>query len=193
MKINLGSGYKRIDGFLNIDDDPLVKPDFLCNIEKEKLPLEDNSVDEIRAHHILEHIGSGFIGLMQELYRVAKHGAILDIIVPHHFHDNFYSDPTHCRPITVGGMYMFCQKTNKEHIEAYGSSSGMGLKYNVNWEMVWFDFEYDQFYAEMVERMKKKMEDRTITHDEDFMFRRLMREANNVAVHTLIKMKAIKE
>lgn len=99
MKINLGSGYKRIDGFLNIDDDPLVEPDFLCNIEKEKLPLEDNSVDEIRAHHILEHIGSGFIGLMQELYRVAKHGAILDIVVPHHFHDNFYSDPTHCRPI----------------------------------------------------------------------------------------------
>jgi predicted transglutaminase-like protease len=88
---------------------------------------------------------------------------------------------------------MFCQKTNKEHIEAYGSSSGMGLKYNVNWEMVWFDFEYDQFYTEMVGRMKQKMEDRTITHDEDFMFRRLMREANNVAVHTMIKMKAIKE
>ena len=193
MKINLGSGYKRIDGFLNIDDDPLVKPDFLCNIEKDKLPFEDNSVEEIRAHHILEHIGAGFIPLMQELYRVAKHGCILDIVVPHHFHDNFYSDPTHCRPITVGGMYMFCQKTNKEHIEAYGSSSGMGLKYNVNWEMVWFDFEYDQFYAEMVARMKQKMEDRTITHDEDFMFRRLMREANNVAVHTMIKMKAIKE
>ena len=193
MKINLGSGYKRIDGFLNIDDDPLVEPDFLCNVEKDKLPLEDNSVEEIRAHHILEHIGAGFIPLMQELYRVAKHGCILDIVVPHHFHDNFYSDPTHCRPITVGGMYMFCQKTNKEHIEAYGSSSGMGLKYNVNWEMVWLDFEYDQFDAEMVGRMKQKMEDRTITHDEDFMFRRLMREANNVAVHTMIKMKAIKE
>lgn len=193
MKINLGSGYRRIDGFLNLDDDPLVEPDFLCNIEKDKLPFEDNSVEEIRAHHIFEHIGAGFIPLMQELYRVAKHGCILDIVVPHHFHDNFYSDPTHCRPITVGGMYMFCQKTNKEHLEAYGSSSGMGLKYNVNWEMVWFDFEYDQFYAEMVARMKKKMEDRTITHDEDFMFRRLMREANNVAVHTMIKMKAIKE
>ena len=39
MKINLGSGYKRIDGFLNIDDDPLVEPDFLCNIENDRLPL----------------------------------------------------------------------------------------------------------------------------------------------------------
>lgn len=193
MKINIGSGYKRIEGFLNIDDDPLVEPDYLCNIEKEKLPLADDSVEEIRAHHILEHIGAGFIPLMQEIYRVGKHGAILDIVVPHHFHDNYYSDPTHCRPITVGGMFMFCQKTNKEHIAAYGSSSGMGLKYNVNFEMVWYDFEYDAFYAEMVARMKKKMEDKTMTHDEDFMFRRLMREANNVAVHTMIKMKVIKE
>jgi recombination DNA repair RAD52 pathway protein len=87
---------------------------------------------------------------------------------------------------------MFCQKTNKEQIEMYGSSSGIGLKYNINFEMVWFDFEYDQFYIEMVDRMKKKIEDETITHDEHFMFRRLMREANNVAVHTMIKMKAVK-
>ena len=193
MKINLGSGYKRIDGFLNVDDDPLVSPDFLCNIEKEKLPFDDNSIEEIRAHHIFEHIGAGFISLMQEIYRVSKHNAILDILVPHHFHDNYYSDPTHCRPITVGGMYMFCQKTNKEHIEMYGSNSGIGLKYNINFEMVWFDFEHDQFYIEMVDRMKKKIEDETITHDEYFMFRRLMREANNVAVHTMIKMKAVKE
>jgi len=120
MKINLGSGYKRIDGFLNVDDDPLVEPDFLVDIEASKLPFKDNSVEEVRAHHILEHIGAGFIPLMQEIYRVCKHGAILDIVVPHHFHDNFYSDPTHKRPITVGGMFMFCQKTNKEHIEAYG-------------------------------------------------------------------------
>ena len=44
----------------------------------------------------------------------------------------------------------------------------------------------------MVERMKAKMADGTITQDEDFMFRRLMREANNVAVHTMMKMKVIK-
>lgn len=193
LRVNLGSGYKRIEGFVNVDDDVLVEPDYLVDIEAAILPFEDNSVSEVRAHHILEHIGQGFIPLMQEIYRVCKHGAILDIVVPHHFHDNYYSDPTHKRPITVGGMFMFCQKTNKEHIEAYGSSSGMGLKYNVNFEMEWYDFEYDAFYAEMVARMKAKMADGTITQDEDFIFRRLMREANNVAVHTMMKMKVIKE
>lgn len=69
----------------------------------------------------------------------------------------------------------------------------MGLKYNVNFAMEWYDFEYDAFYAEMVVRMKAKMADGTITQDEDFIFRRLMREANNVAVHTMMKMKVIKE
>ena len=193
VKVNLGSGYKRIEGFVNVDDDPLVEPDYLVNIEKDKLPFDDNTVEEVRAHHILEHIGDGFIPLMQEIYRVCKHGAILDIVVPHHFHDNFYSDPTHRRPITVGGMYMFCQKTNKEHIEMYGSSSGMGLKYNVNFAMEWFDFEYDQFYAQMVENTKKRIESGQISEEDAFAFRRLMREANNVAVHTLIKMRVVKE
>ena len=193
MKINIGSGYKRIEGFVNVDDDSLVEPDYLVNIEAAILPFEDNSVSEVRAHHILEHIGDGFIPLMQELYRVCKHGAILDIVVPHHQHDNFYSDPTHKRPITVGGMYMFCQKTNKEHIAEYGSSSGMGLKYNVDFEMIWYDFEYDQFYVEMINKTKERMESEMITREEDMMFRRLMREANNVALNTMMKMKVIKE
>ena len=193
MKINLGSGYKRIDGFLNIDDDPLVQPDYLLNVETDKLPFPDSSVDEIRAHHILEHIGDGFIPLMQELYRVAKHDCLLDILVPHHQHDNFYGDPTHKRPITVSGMYMFCQKTNKEHIEAFGSSSGMGLKYGINFAMEHYEFEYDPFYHGLLASIEEKRKNGTLTHDEDFMIRRLMREATNVAMHTIIKMRAVKE
>ena len=36
MKINIGSGFKRYNGFLNIDDDPLVNPDYLLNISELK-------------------------------------------------------------------------------------------------------------------------------------------------------------
>jgi predicted SAM-dependent methyltransferase len=193
MKVNLGSGFKRIEGFVNVDDDPLVEPDYLVNIEAAKLPFDDNSVEEIRAHHILEHIGEGFIPLMKELHRVCKHGALLDIVVPHHFHDNFYGDPTHKRAITVSGMYLFSKKHCEEHKEAYGSSSGMALKYGIDFDIEWYDFEYDPFYQGMVDMMKQKTENGTMTHDEQFMFRRLMREANNVALHTMIKMRAVKE
>lgn len=193
MKINLGSGFKRIEGFVNVDDDPLVEPDYIVNVEKDKLPFDDNSVEEIRAHHILEHIGDGFIPLMKELHRICKHGALLDIVVPHHFHDNFYGDPTHKRPITVSGMYLFSKKHCEEHKEAYGSSSGMALKYNIDFDIESFDFEYDPFYHGLIDMIKTKTENGSLTHDENQMFRRLMREANNVALHTLIKMRAVKE
>lgn len=195
MKINLGSGYKRIDGFLNVDDDPLVNPDYSINLDdiNIKLPFDDNSIEEVRAHHILEHIGEGFIPLMKELYRVCKHGAILDIIVPHHFHEVFYGDPTHKRPISVNVMYHFDQQHNQDHREKHGSSSGMGLKYGINFQMVWYDFEYDVFYHEMIDNFKKRKEANQVSPEDDFLFTRLMREANNVATNTLIKMAAIKE
>ena len=32
MKINLRSGFKRIKGFVNIDNDSLVEPDYIVNI-----------------------------------------------------------------------------------------------------------------------------------------------------------------
>lgn len=115
MKINLGSGHKQYQGFVNVDDDPNTQPDFLVDLEKGHLPFDSDSVSEIRAHHILEHIGPGFMCLMQEIYRVCEHDALIDITVPHHTHEVFYGDPTHKRPITVNTMMLFskkiCEKT----------------------------------------------------------------------------------
>lgn len=195
MKINIGSGYKRIEGFLNIDDDPLVEPDYLVNLDDVniQLPFDDNSVEEIIAHHVLEHIGEGFIPLMKELYRVAKHGCIFDIVVPHHQHDSFYGDPTHKRPITVPIMDMFSKKTNREHIKRYNSSSGIGLKYDIDFEMIWYDFEYDIFYASMLEDFFKRKDQGKVSKEEDFAIQRLLREATNVCINTKIKMMAVKE
>lgn len=194
-KINLGSGYKRYEGFLNVDDDPLVNPDHVVQLDDVniRLPFEDNSVEEIKAEHILEHIGDGFIPLMKELYRVAEHGCILDIIVPHHQHDVFYGDPTHKRPITVPAMYMFSKKHCDNHIRTYNSSSGMANKYGIDWEMVHYEFEYDPFYVPMLEDFFKRKEEGKVSPEEDFAIQRLLREATNVAFNTHIKMIAVKE
>jgi SAM-dependent methyltransferase len=193
MKLNIGSGHKRYDGFLNVDDDPLVNPDFIVNLEEAKLPFEDNSVEEIKAHHILEHIGDGFIPLIQEFYRICKHGAIIDIVAPHHNHEVFYGDPTHKRPITVNGMYLFSKKYCLESKEQSSSSSDLALKYNVNFDMIEYDFDYDEFYVPMIEHFNKRKERNEVTQEEDFAFQRLMREANNVAINTKIKMMVIKD
>lgn len=195
MKINLGSGYKRYEGFVNVDDDPLVEPDYVVNLDDVniKLPFEDNSVEEIKAYHIFEHIGDGFIPLMKELYRVAEHGCILDIHVPHHQHDMWYGDPTHKRFVTVASMNLFSKKYNQQELEKWGSSSGMGLKYDIDWEMIDFNFLYDAFYGEMLENFFKRKSEGKVAQEEDFMITRLMREATNVAAETHIKMVAVKE
>lgn len=194
MKLNLGAGYKHKEGYVNIDDDQLTNPDYVINLDDKniKLPFEDDSVEEILASHILEHIGEGFIPLMQELYRVSKDGCILDIIVPHERHDVFTGDPTHKRPITVNGMYLFDKKYVKSHMDEYASSSGLAYKFKINFEMIHFEYEYDPFYIPLIESIEQKKKLNQLTDDEYFMYVRLMREANNVAQNTKIKMRAVK-
>lgn len=195
IKINLGSGFKRYEGFVNLDDDPLVGADYVLNLDDVniRLPFDDNTVEEIKAEHILEHIGDGFIPLMKELYRVSEHGCILHIIVPHHQHDVFYGDPTHKRPITVPIMYMFSKKYCEDHIKAYNSSTGMALKYGIDFEMIHFEFEYDDFYKPMLADFFKRKEEGNVTQEEDFSIQRLLREATNVCLNTKMKLLVIKE
>lgn len=76
VKLNLGAGDIPLDGYINID----IKDG------KKAYPLDDyadNSVDEIRASHILEHFG------INEVFKVLQHwvsklraGGILKIAVP---------------------------------------------------------------------------------------------------------------
>lgn len=177
---------------MNVDNDPLVSPDYIVDLEKGLLPFEDNSVDEIIAHHILEHIGENFILLMQEIYRVCEHGAFIDIIAPHHLHDVYHIDPTHKRPILVEGMKMFSKKVMDEQIKVNNSSTGMAYKYNVDFDVIWFDYKYDMFYDGMIENYKAKKQSGEVSQEDDWMFTRLFREANNVAIETWIKLRVIK-
>jgi len=79
-KINIGAGGEKLLGFMSVGIDPLVKPDIVRDIEK-GLPLDDNSVDEIKCSHTLEHIHD-LLFVLREFYRVCKDGAKITIIVP---------------------------------------------------------------------------------------------------------------
>jgi SAM-dependent methyltransferase len=127
MKINLGSGIKRISGYLNIDTDSGSEPDFVVDLEKDILPFEDNTVDGVIAHHIFEHLGDGFFHCIKELYRVCKHGTIIDVRVPHPRHDTFLIDPSHRRPIYPHTLDMFSKTRNKRDMDAGGCETPIGF------------------------------------------------------------------
>ena len=156
MKLNIGGGYKRYDGFLNVDDDPLTKPDFLMNLETDVFPIQDGVVTEIKAYHILEHIGSGFFHLMKEMYRVCADGAIIDIQVPHHRSEVFYGDPSHVRFISTEILRQFSKKRNLWHMKQWNSSSGFGIKCDVDFELIDFEFIVSERWKSRFETMTEE-------------------------------------
>lgn len=64
------------------------------------LPFNDSSIESIISHHALEHIGPGFIPLVDEVYRVLKPGGIFYPIVPLFPSTNAVEDPDHKRYFT---------------------------------------------------------------------------------------------
>jgi len=73
-----------------------------------RLPFPTATIESIITHHCFEHIGDGFIRLMDECHRVLKPGGILRIIVPLFPSHTAISDPDHRRYFTPESFNGFC-------------------------------------------------------------------------------------
>jgi len=150
MKLNIGSGIKRFPGFVNIDSDPNCSPDYVMQLGKDIFPFEDNTVDEVIAHHVFEHIGDGFFDFLKDLYRVCQHEAIIDVHVPHPRHDFFLGDLTHVRPITVENMKPLSKKWCETQSYITSSWSGLAHQLNVDFEIVSYNYELDDTFKQII-------------------------------------------
>jgi len=81
MKVDIGCGKNKKQGFVGIDQFPGKEVDIVCNINK-KIKLKDNSVSILYSHHVLEHVES-LEKTMEEIYRICKKNSIVIIEVPH--------------------------------------------------------------------------------------------------------------
>lgn len=137
MKLNIGCGQNKVAGYVNVDR--AHAPDVKCNLEDFPWPWPDSSIEEIRAHHILEHLGKDvdvFIGVMKEMYRVCKGGAKVDIVVPHPRHDDFLNDPTHVRTITLNVLALFSKKYNEKWVQDGSANTKLALEHGVDLEPI---------------------------------------------------------
>jgi predicted SAM-dependent methyltransferase len=181
MKLNLGAGDIKLEGYVNCDYDKNTNPDHIVDLEKDALPFKDNTVETVVAHHILEHLGDGYFHCLQEIFRVCKHGAIVDIRVPHPRHDSFLADPTHKRPVTVIGLKLFSKKFNKHCREQGYASSRLGEYFGVDFEILDYRYIPD-------EKARMKMQSFTQQQIEDYA-----NEHNNIVSEIYIKLLVIKE
>jgi SAM-dependent methyltransferase len=96
VKLNVGCGRDPMPGWTNLDISAWDGVDIVADIT-EHIPLDDNSVDEIRCSHTIEHVTSP-LDAMTELWRVARDGARAEFHTPHGGSDIAWTDPTHLRP-----------------------------------------------------------------------------------------------
>lgn len=81
IKLNIGCGYKKISGYINLDVDPGVAPDLVCSIEN--LCFSEESCDVIYACHVLEHVHRENVdATLLSLYNTLKSSGILRLAVP---------------------------------------------------------------------------------------------------------------
>ena len=85
-KLNLGCGYKHLEGFLNVDSESRCDPDLVLDLEQTPWPFESSSITEVRMIHVLEHLGrspEAYLDIIRELHRICADGALIEIEVPH--------------------------------------------------------------------------------------------------------------
>ena len=97
-KLNLGCGKDIRKGFANVDFIDFGKDVIKADLEK-KLPFEDNTFDYVLMHDIYEHI-ENHIQLMEEVWRICKPYAIVDINSPHFASLSTYFCPFHYRGVS---------------------------------------------------------------------------------------------
>lgn len=92
MKINIGSHDKALAGYTSVD--LVAGPGIVQADLRQRWPFEDNSIEEVRASHIIEHLPDK-IHTMNEAWRVLKNGGKLWIDVPCVPGPGAFADPTH--------------------------------------------------------------------------------------------------
>lgn len=111
LKLDLGAGKNKKEGFLGVDILAFDGVDVVCNLGDDVWPWDDNSVDEVHCSHMLEHLTpKQRIHFANELCRVLKKGSQAAIITPHFASIRAYGDLTHQWPPVVTFWYLYLNK-----------------------------------------------------------------------------------
>lgn len=153
MRLNLGCGNKKLDGWVNVDK--FGEPDQRVDLDLLPWPWESDSVEAVQLIHVLEHLGrepDTYIGIMKELWRVCRHGAKIVIVVPHPRHDDFLGDPTHVRAVTPDGIALFSKRMNLKMQAAGGANTPLALYHGIDLDLVGFTMELDPLWEGRMKR-----------------------------------------
>lgn len=99
LRLDLACGDRKEPGFVGVDNIKTSAVDVLHDLEVYPWPFDDDSVDEIRCIHYIEHV-KDIMKFVDEMYRVMKVGSQALLFAPYYSSVRAWQDPTHIRPIS---------------------------------------------------------------------------------------------
>lgn len=123
MKLHLGCGNKKIDGFINIDIRYLPNVDDIDNI-KYLRKYKPNSIDEIYSSHTLEHFGRWeYKQVLIRWYELLKPDGVLRLAVPNFESICEYYTKTKDLKSLIGLLYGGQDYTENYHYNTFDFNS----------------------------------------------------------------------
>lgn len=123
-RLNLGCGFRRMDGYINIDNRELPGVDLVCDVT-EGLPFDDNTMEEIFCQDFLEHIPIGqTIAVITDIWRVLKPGGKFHHVTPSTDGRGAFQDPTHVSFWNRNSWYYY---THPKYRELYGITANFSV------------------------------------------------------------------
>jgi ubiquinone/menaquinone biosynthesis C-methylase UbiE len=92
--LNVGCGRTIMEDACNVDIDPGCGADTVCDLNEMPWPFEDDSFEMIYAYHIIEHVAEPY-RFIQEIHRVARKDATVEIETPHYSSPDSWNDISH--------------------------------------------------------------------------------------------------
>ncbi len=134
VKVDLCCGPNKPEGFIGVDTVKCPGVDIVADLN-ERFPFEDNYIDQLRAHDAIEHLADK-IHTMNEIWRICKNGAAVDIKVPSTDGRGAFQDPTHVSYWNINSFYYYTSNNPVlyEHSRRYGFKGNFKIEsiYNIS-------------------------------------------------------------
>ena len=98
-RLHLGCGNDVLPGWVNHDLAALPGVDVVHDLDSYPWPFEDDRFDEVRLHHVLEHLSEP-VRAIEELHRITRDGGAVEVRVPYWNSTDWATDPTHKTPFS---------------------------------------------------------------------------------------------
>ncbi len=131
--LDLGCGRNKYPTAIGVDNNPRSAADVLCDLDRPPYPFADNSFDEVRAVHVVEHT-EDVIRFMEEAHRLLRPGGQLYLVTPHHSDTSSFTDPTHRWHLTSQSFTYF---TGREDYGFYSAARFRELSLRIQLLRLW--------------------------------------------------------